>query len=194
VPSPVERARKRARTLRAVVLRQAKRLAASRKAYAAAKRRLARLRRKPPLRIRAYNEARRLIGIMEQGGNNRGPAVEKIIHEGGGLPGQAWCGWFCAAIYKRAGSKAVDWHWGAVRLMYPLPKVRQIARPERGDLVRFKFDHVGIFVRDHGSFIETIEGNTGASGAVSDSKTGGDGVYRKHRDKSLVRDYLRIRA
>jgi hypothetical protein len=49
-----------------------------------------------------------------------------------------------------------------------------------------------MYVKEAGMFIETIEGNTGASGAVSDSKTGGDGVYRKRRAKTLVNDYLRV--
>ena len=63
----------------------------------------------------------------------------------------------------------------------------------RGDLVRFTFDHVGMFVRDRGDgTVETIEGNTGTSGAVSDSATGGDGVYRKIRSKGLVRDYVHV--
>lgn len=147
----------------------------------------------PPLRKRALAEALRLVGVMEGPFNNRGREVERIIAEGGGLPGQAWCGWFVAACYKRAGSKAVDWHWGAVRLMFPLPKVVRVEHPLPGDLVRFKFDHVGLFISDHGNSIKTVEGNTGATGAVSDSKTGGDGVYIKHRDKALVADYLRIR-
>lgn len=151
-------------------------------------------RHKPrPLRECAYEEATKLVGIMEQGGNNRGAAVEKIIAEGGGLPGQAWCGWFCAAVYKRAGSKAVTWHWGAVRLYLPLSGLCRISPPKRGDLVRFTFDHIGMFVKDNGDgTITTIEGNTGATGAVSDSKTGGDGVYRKVRAKTLVRDYIRV--
>lgn len=142
---------------------------------------------------RAYAEASRLVGVMEQGGNNVGTGVERIIKEGGGLRGQAWCGWFCAAVYKRAGSKAVDWHWGAVRLIPDAVGVARTSSPRRGDLVRYNFDHVGMFVKDNGDgTITTIEGNTGASGAVSDSKTGGDGVYRKVRSKGLVRDYLRI--
>ena len=146
-----------------------------------------------PLRVKAYNQAVKLVGVMEQGANNRGAEVEKIIAEGGGLPGQAWCGWFCAAVYKRAGSKAPDWHWGAVRLYVPLSGVSRTTSPQKGDLVRYTFDHIGMFVRDRGDgTIETIEGNTGASGAVSDSRTGGDGVYRKIRSKSLVRDYLHI--
>ena len=157
--------------------------------------RRARLRAHPPLRVRAYHHAKQFVGVMERGGNNRGPEVEAIIREGGGIPGQAWCGWFVALCYKRAGSKAVSWHWGAVRLLFPLPKVYRTRQPRQGDLVRFTFDHVGMFERDNGDgTISTIEGNTGATGAVSDSATGGDGVYRKRRSKTLVRDYLRIRA
>ena len=146
-----------------------------------------------PLRERAYLEAAELVGIMEQGGNNRGVAVERIIALGGGLAGQAWCGWFLAAVYKIAGSKAVEWRWGAVRLLPLVSGVSRTSKPRRGDLVRFTFDHVGMFVKDNGNgSIVTIEGNTGATGAVSDSRTGGDGVYRKVRSKQLVTDYLRI--
>lgn len=151
------------------------------------------LKARKPLREKAYDQAVKLIGVMERGGNNVGAEVEKIIREGGGLRGQAWCGWFCAAVYKRAGSKAPSWHWGAVRLYIPLSGVSRTSSPKRGDLVRFTFDHIGMFVKDNGNgTIETIEGNTGSTGAVSDSATGGDGVYRKTRSKSLVRDYLHI--
>lgn len=147
-----------------------------------------------PLRERAYQQATKLIGVMESGGNNVGREVEEIIREGGGVRGQAWCGWFNACCYKRAGSKSVTWRWGAVRLYLPGEGLSQTRTPKRGDIVRFTFDHTGMFVADRGDDIETIEGNTGASGAVSDSKTGGDGVYRKLRHKSLVRDYIRVAA
>lgn len=155
--------------------------------------RLAERKAHAPLRIRANEKAEAYIGVMEHGGNNRGEAVEEIIRIGGGLAGQAWCGWFNAATYKQAGSKMVDWHWGAVRLLSAVPGIGIVRVPKRGNIVRYKFDHEGQFVRwvdDH--TIETIEGNTGASGAVSDSKTGGDGVYRKHRDISLVQDFINV--
>ena len=190
--------RAKARKLRSRIISHSKagrRAPRLRKAYARAKADLARAvrRRRVTLGQKAYREATRLVGIMEQGGNNRGREVEKIIAEGGGLPGQAWCGWFCAAVYKRAGSKAVTWQWGAVRLLWPLAGIRKVSKPRRGDLVRFTFDHVGLFVKDVGNgYVETIEGNTGATGAVSDSASGGDGVYRKRRPKYLVRDYLRV--
>lgn len=159
-----------------------------------------------PLRDRALAEAERCVGVMEEGGNNVGVEVEEIIAEGGGLPGQAWCGWFCAAMYKRAGSQLVTWQMGAVRLWLSIKGVKLILGPKPGDPVRYWFDHIGMFVRwlrwngseyvpcgrFRATHIEAIEGNTGATGAVSDSATGGDGVYRKVRERSLVRDFLRV--
>lgn len=145
-----------------------------------------------PLRERAYRVAASLIGVMESGGNNSGPMVSRIIKENGGGGPEAWCGDFVAYIYRHAGSHSVSRPWASVRLIGQLLGIRRIARPQRGDLVRFDFDHIGIYVCDvDPETIETIEGNTGAIGAVSDS-LGGDGVYRKHRAKSLVRDYLRV--
>ena len=156
------------------------------------------LTRRRPLRLKAYSEAAHLIGVMEHGGNNAGSQVEKIIRGGGGQASAhpPWCGYFCAYVYKRAGSKAIrDWRVGAVRLWLGIGGIRKVqARPRKGHLVRFTFDHIGMFVKDNGDgTITSIEGNTGASGAVSDSTTGGDGVYRKVRSKSLVQDYLAVR-
>lgn len=145
------------------------------------------------LRDRAVDEAQRLVGVMEVGGNNRGKAVERIIASGGGRAGDAWCGWFVAHCYRVAGSKAIDWRWGAVRLLPLVGGLRRTSSPKRGDLVRFTFDHVGLFLKDNGNgTILTCEGNTGRTGAVSDGRTGGDGVYIKVRPKSLVRDYLEV--
>ena len=144
------------------------------------------------LQKRALRAADALVGVMEQGGNNTGPMVNKIITANGGDIGEPWCGDFIAYCYRQAGSKAVTRSWASVRLLGGVQGVRRVKTPQAGDLVRFNFDHVGMYVKEAGMFIETIEGNTGASGAVSDSKTGGDGVYRKRRAKSLVNDYLRV--
>ena len=153
----------------------------------------ARLRANRPLRAKALDEAVALIGVMESGGNNRGEKVTQIIRANGGTGPEPWCGDFVAYCYRLAGSKAVDRRWAAVRLLSLVSGVRRTTNPQPGDLVRFTFDHVGIFSkRVNGSTIEVIEGNTGASGAVSDSSTGGDGVYRKNRSTSLVADYLRV--
>jgi hypothetical protein len=130
---------------------------------------------------------------MEVGSNNAGAKVTEIIRANGGGGPEPWCGDFVAYCYRLSGSKAVTRNWAAVRLLRGATGVTGTRNPRRGDLVRYSFDHVGMFVRDRGDgTIETIEGNTGASGAVSDSRTGGDGVYRKIRSKSLVKDYLRV--
>jgi hypothetical protein len=159
-----------------------------------AMRRLAKLiKRKTPIRLKALKIAEGLIGVMEQGGNNTGPIVDKIIRANGGAIGEPWCGDFVAYCYRLAGSKLVQRGWASVSMLGALFGIRRTSSPRRGDLVRFTFDHVGMFDKDNGDgTITTIEGNTGASGAVSDSATGGDGVYRKVREKGLVNDYLRV--
>lgn len=149
--------------------------------------------RRKPVRVKALEVAEGLVGVMEHGGNNTGPIVDKIIKANGGVIGEPWCGDFCAYCYRLAGSKAVQRLWASVSALFGLLGIRRTSLPKPGDLVRYTFDHVGLFVRDLGNgTIETIEGNTGTIGAVSDSATGGDGVYRKVREKYLIRDYLRV--
>jgi hypothetical protein len=165
-----------------------------------------------PLRERAYDAAACLIGVMESGGNNTGPMVDKIIRDAGGTIGQPWCGYFMFYVYKIAGSKAIG--TSAVGRLAYVPWISRLVgkgfhmiprsrwqKVRRGDGIRFEFtgdgvdDHTGMFVRwvVPGQVMETIEGNTGATGAVSDSSTGGDGVYRKrNRTISQVHDFYRI--
>jgi hypothetical protein len=197
--SVVIRWRKKRRERRAALRRSRKqrvKLDAQIKAQARAVDAAARViaRHSDSLREKAYYLAAKMVGIMEHGGNNTGPEVAKIIRANGGVVGEPWCGDFMAYVYRAAGSKGVDRSWASVSLTGNDPDVRRTSSPKRGDLVRFTFDHIGMFVRDRGDgTIETVEGNTGASGAVSDSTTGGDGVYRKVRAKSLVRDYLEVK-
>jgi hypothetical protein len=147
----------------------------------------------PGMRGKAYSRARKLVGVMEQGGNNRGRKVEEIIRYAQGVVPEAWCVDFLIYCYGHAGSKIVrPGYTRAVRFMLA-PGVVRTSSPRRGDMVRFSFDHTGMFVKDNGNgTITTIEGNTGRTGAVSDSATGGDGVYVKVRSKSSVTDYLRV--
>jgi len=159
-----------------------------------------------PRRLRAWQNAGVLLGVMEHGGNNRGTKVEEIIRANGGVVGEPWCGDLVAFVYRQAGSKAVNRRWASVRaingLMGGLVRVPK-SQAKRGDLVVFTFDHVGLFgwwSDSHGirtsyaraTHCVTREGNTGRSGAVSDSATGGDGVYQKVRAKSLVKSTIRV--
>jgi hypothetical protein len=148
-----------------------------------------------PMRERALDEAESLVGVMEAGGNNMGAKVLEIIRANGGAGPEPWCGDFVAWCYRKAGSKAVQRGWAAVRLLGFLTGMRIVsaadARP--GDIVCFSFDHTGLLRRKISAVqIETVEGNTGRSGAVSDSRTGGDGVYLKRRSTSQVTRYVRV--
>lgn len=143
-----------------------------------------------PLRLSAFAVAETMIGVMEQGGNNVGPQVLKIIHANGGVGGEPWCGDFVAFCYRQAGSKKVDRAWASVNAINTgnSGDFVRTTNPVRGNIVTYSFGHTGLFDkwidRARGVF-QTIEGNTGNIGAVSDSLTGGDGVYRKQRSTSL---------
>lgn len=154
-----------------------------------------------PLREKAFGVAETLVGVMEQGGNNVGPRVSAIIRAAGGTPGEPWCGDFVIFCYRSAGSKLVTRSWAAVRLMLTAG-VQRTTDPQRGDIVRYCFDHTGLFdcwcnargekvAKAAASHIRAIEGNTGESGAVSDGN-GADGVHRKVRPVSQVNDFLRV--
>jgi hypothetical protein len=149
------------------------------------------------LNERAYRVGKKLLGVMEEGGNNRGQVVSAIILANQGVVGESWCGDFVAYCYRTAGSRQVSRAWAAVRL---LTKGRVTKNPVKGDIVRYDFtaagnDHTGMFSqwidRPNGVF-EALEGNTGTSGARSDSLTGGDGVYLKRRNLSQVHDFRHL--
>lgn len=154
-----------------------------------------------PLRLRALAEAHKLLalGIMEVGGNNMGKAVLEIIRANGGTGPESWCGDLVAFVYRKAGSKVVQRGWAAVRFLGFLTgmKVVGVRSMLPGYILCYVFDHTGIFVgycdaegrempASTATHVKAIEGNTGRAGAVSDSKTGGDGLYEKIRPITLV--------
>lgn len=152
-------------------------------------------RRGVSLNERAYRTASHLVGIMEHGDNNTGTEVTQIIRANAGTGPEPWCGDFVAFCYRIAGSDQVTRSWAAVRLLRGGKRVRR-SKVVRGDIVKYNFDHTGLFVRwlDEGrTKFEAIEGNTGATGAVSDSATGGDGVYKKVRFASQVHGFRHLR-
>lgn len=162
----------------------------------AARRKMVAARR--PLRLRAWDQMQRLIDekVTEVGGNNLGKRVLEIIRANHGTPGEPWCGDTVAACYLWAGSKSVVRAWAAVRelerLLLRVPQ--KLVR--RGHVVTYTFDHTGLFdswAPEHGpGFFWAGEGNTGNSGAQSDSVTGGDGVKLKLRHVSMVAGFWRV--
>lgn len=152
-----------------------------------------------PLRVRAYEAAIHDLGVLEQGGNNRGPAVEAIIRENGGIVGEPWCGDAVAHWYRKAGSKVVQRGWAStIWLLANLLPVKTLAK---GHVAVYDFGtpgakHTGLFeawAPEHGTgWFTAIEGNTGKDGRVSDSTAGGDGVHRRLRHTSDVAGFRRI--
>jgi uncharacterized Zn-binding protein involved in type VI secretion len=108
--------------------------------------------------------------------------------------GQFWCAQFVSWVFAHAGMPQIHyegcslgagmfqngswgtWHGGPG------------SHAEPGDIVFFdfpgeqKYDHTGIVVKDHGSYLTTIEGNTSPPGS-SGSQSNGGGVYLKTRPK-----------
>jgi hypothetical protein len=154
------------------------------------------------------------VGVREHGGNNRGNRIREYQSSTNLAPGAwPWCaaftGWCIREWLK--DSEVVRWlnlqrrtpqEWRPkTALAYGL-KSWALQRPsttkvyndthkaQLGDIVTFDFSHVGFVVEDTGKEIVTLEGNTGQKG-LRDSETG-DGVWRKVRKKTLVKDLIRI--
>jgi uncharacterized Zn-binding protein involved in type VI secretion len=110
-----------------------------------------------------------------------------------GANGVYWCAQFVSWVFAHAGMPQIhyqgcslgagnfqngawgSWHGGK-------------SHAEPGDIVFFNFpgedvyDHTGIVVKDHGSYLSTVEGNTSPPGG-SGSQSNGGGVYLKTRPK-----------
>lgn len=56
------------------------------------------------------------------------------------------------------------------------------------DIVTFDFSHTGILYNDHKTKIYSIDGNTSPDSRNNE----GGGVYRKERERSVARNFLRI--
>lgn len=162
------------------------------------------------LREKALYQARAALArhVFETGGNNRGPEVEEIIHYAGGDVGEPWCVDFVIWCYGKAGSRVLKPGFPRAVSMMRTMGVTTVANPMPGDAVRYRFGqgHTGIFecwvrlvngewkacLRRDATALQAIEGNTGATGAVSDGN-GSDGVYRKIRTFDQVLDYLHVK-
>jgi hypothetical protein len=154
------------------------------------------------------------IGVREQGGNNRGPRIRVYQAATWLEPGPwPWCAAFVDWCVLRWLDSSVVRDWlklskfqatsfrprtaGAWDLANWARKnservtiLGEGAPAEPGDIVLYDFSHVGIIERDLGASFQAIEGNTNGSGD-RDSTTG-DGVWRKRRERSLARNFLRI--
>ena len=67
---------------------------------------------------------------------------------------------------------------------------RVVSKPKSNDIIIYTFGHTGIFEKDNGDgTITAIEGNTSADN--NGSQSNGGGVFRRKREKTLVKAYIR---
>lgn len=154
------------------------------------------------------------VGVREIGGNNRGDQIREYQKATELAPAAwPWCAAFIDWCIKEwlEDSQAVKWlnlqrstpeQWRPkTALAYGLtswarkrPNTTRVFtekdRAKPGDIVTFDFSHVGFVVSENAGSIITIEGNTNSKGS-RDSESG-DGVWRKTRKKTLVKDLIRI--
>jgi len=109
-----------------------------------------------------------LIGIREQGGNNRGPEVDKLIIKAGGKPGQAWCGWTQRYLLIVCGAKNMGGgmasSWGVASR-----RVRDVKALDHFTIYNKyigRIGHVGIVYVTYPEekFFKSFEGNINAKG------------------------------
>lgn len=153
------------------------------------------------------------LGVREHGGNNCGPEIRKYQKATWLMPDAwPWCGAFVCwvvqqwlaspsalAALKMSVESAGAFRprtagaWDLVRWAKEngLKVVGENEPARRGDIVVFDFSHVGFVAEDSDrGEIATIEGNTNGRGE-RDSESG-DGVFRKHRDRELVKAFIRL--
>ena len=159
-----------------------------------------------PIALRAIADAERNVGIAEQGGQNRGKAVETYLASVGLPPGNPWC---AAFVYYRLAAAAAhldvalpvwlprsgycpDWRKAAQKRGVWIPVSEVTAgkvSPQRGDLCLFYFAakgrvaHIGIVAEVDAEGCVTVEGNTSDGSGVNRD---GGGVYRKRRSWSQL--------
>lgn len=152
--------------------------------------------------LAAVNIAEAHVGVLEVGGNNRGPEVEAFLAAAQLPPGQPWCAAFVRYSLERAAEEAgaplprgfpdSGWcpafeAWGKREGLW-IPAVRNVAaEARRGDLALFYFPakgrvaHIGFVTGAADQHLLTCEGNTGPDAPTGGVTREGDGVYRKRR-------------
>lgn len=127
------------------------------------------------LRLEALNVARSLIGLGEEGGNNRGEDVETWLASVGRPGGEAWCAAFVSHCYLTAAAHVgiklpFKTSSSAKRLTKNIIEVgREIAIEDvsPGDIICLNrgtaawTGHVMIVVSRVGASVDVIEGNKG---------------------------------
>lgn len=151
------------------------------------------------------------VGSREKGGANKGPDIQPFFDAdsydpNGAKPGDdgyAWCAAFCCWAVKKAMEDGGDFTfkrpttpgafafetWSLAQDNSTQTKKNPGRDIKRGDLVIFKFSHIGIALGppNASGVFPTCEGNTNGAGSRE-----GDGVYQKARSISSVKTRIRF--
>jgi hypothetical protein len=141
------------------------------------------------------------IGVRETSKNGGAPIA--VYQQATWLPVGPWP--WCAAFVCYVIQKAMiggEWTfkrpktagaWDLENWCRSVDNSAKLKKPatnvKRGDVVIYKFSHVGIAVSDldENGLVKVVEGNTNSDGARE-----GDGVYLKHRSISKIRSVIRF--
>lgn len=150
--------------------------------------------------------AEREIGTIEVGGNNRGARVRDYQSATWTEPGVwPWCAAFvcwCVREWLKSDSVKSMIHFSRPKTTGAFDFIRWAKEGglevvgenepcRRGDIVVYDFSHIGIVSEDsERGEIEAVEGNTGGAGKRDSEDC--DGVWRKFRQRSLVRAFIRL--
>lgn len=150
--------------------------------------------------------ARAQIGVTEES-KNRAPEIAKYWdatdYSTGMQNREPWCAAFvCWCVREGVRNSGITPSWPlprtarafgfdeewAVRNALRITKTPSASVLKPGDIVVFKFSHVGIYVGPvNSTSILTVEGNTNGEGSRE-----GDGVYQKVRPVALVRSAIHL--
>jgi hypothetical protein len=148
------------------------------------------------------------LGIRESGGNNKGKELQPFFAADNYKPnasddGYAWCASFvCWCFQVVLAGRSVSFKrpttpsafgfidWSLAQDSSTNTKRNPMDDIKRGDLVIFKFSHIGIALADaKDGKIQTIDGNTNAAGSRE-----GNMVAKKTRSVSQVSARIRIKG
>ena len=154
------------------------------------------------LRDKLVELAIKEVGVTEINGTNTGPRVNQYKEDTWLDPKQNWP--WCAAFicwlfdeamkggqysFKRPRTPSAfgfeDWCLKQDRSVL----LKRSGKISKGDIVIFKFSHIGIAIADETSqgFVRCVEGNTDAAG----SREGG-GVFIKVRPRKSIRSFIKV--
>ena len=150
------------------------------------------------------------IGVRESGGANKGAKLQPFFDAdwyepngpAGPDDGYAWCASFvCWCVMVAIVGREITFRrprtpsaWGFEDWARKQDSSVHLKKPhnsdiKRGDIVVFKFSHIGIAASkpDKNGYFDTVEGNTNKEGSRE-----GDGVYLKSRPVAAVRSRIRF--